>query len=86
MKCETYGIFKSFFSLSVLLLYSKPNLFCLFDHLPSCRCPEYISYLFIFFDFKSDMMRLCIEQTAVTYTCFPKKVPVSGKSDILIQF
>ena len=32
------------------------------------------------------MMRLCTEQMAkVTYTNFLKKVPVCGKSDILIQ-
>ena len=34
MKCETWN-FQSFFNLRVLLLYSKPNLFCPFDHLPT---------------------------------------------------
>ena len=33
MKCETYGIFKSFFNLKVLC--GTPNLFCPFDHLPT---------------------------------------------------
>ena len=42
-------------------------------------------YLFIFHDFKSDMMRLCNEQINVTYTYFPK-VAVCGKSDIQIKF
>ena len=86
MKYEIYEIFKSFFNLRVLFLYSKRNLFCLFEYLPNCRCQEYISYLFIFLDFKSDMMRLCNEQTTVTYAYFPKKVPFCGKSGILIHF
>ena len=85
MTCKIYGIFKSFFNLRVL--YCTPNLFCPFDHQPTVAAQSYfISYLFIFLDFKSDMMRLCNEQTKVTYTCFPKKVSVCGKSDILVQF
>ena len=79
MKCETYGIFKSIFNLRVH--YCAPNLFCPFDHL--LQVAEYISYLFIFFDFKSDMMRLYNEQATVVYTYFSKEVPVCGKSDIL---
>ena len=68
-------------------LYCTPNSFCPFDHQPAVAAQSYfISYLFIFLDFKSDMMRLYNEQTKVTYTYFPKKVPVCGKSDILIQF
>ena len=31
------------------------------------------------------MMRLWNEQETVTYTYFPKKAPLCGKSDILIQ-
>ena len=82
LKCETYGIFKSFFNLRVL--YCTPNLFCPFDHLPAVATQSYfISYLFIFFDFKPDMKSLCNKQTKLTYTCFPKKVPVCvcSKSD-----
>ena len=45
----------------------------------------FIPYFFIFHDFKSDMMMLCNEQTKVAYTYFPKKVPICGKSNILIQ-
>ena len=68
--------------------YYTPSQICFVptDHLSNCCCPEYISYLYIFFDFKSDMMRLCNEQTTVIYEYFPKKVPFCGKSDILIQF
>ena len=80
MTCKIYGIFKSFFNLRVL--YCTPNLFCPFDHQPTVAAQGcFISYLFLFLDFKSDMMGLCSE-----YTCFPKKVSVCGKSDILIQF
>ena len=38
MKCEIHRIFKSFFNLRAFLLYTKPNLFCPFDHLPNCHC------------------------------------------------
>ena len=46
----------------------RANLFCAFDHrLPNVAALEYISYLFIFFDFKFGMMmRLCNVQTTVT--------------------
>ena len=85
MKCEICGISKSFFNLRVLC--STPNLFCPFDHQPTVAAQSYfISYLFIFLDFKFDMMRLCNEQTKVMYTYFPKKISVCGKSDILVQF
>ena len=65
-----------------------PNLFCPFDHhLPIVAAPEYLSYLLMFFDFKSDLKRWGNVQTTVTNTYFPKKVPVRDKSDILlIQF
>ena len=77
--------FKSFFNLRVL--YCTPNSLCLFDHLPVFAAQKYfISYLFMLFDFKSDMMRLCYEQTKVKYTYLRKKVTVCGKSDVLIQF
>ena len=76
--------FQIFFYFKSLLLHPKSVL----SIWPSsyCRFPEYISYLFILFDIKSGMIRLCNEQTTVTYTYFPKKVLVCGKSDILIQF
>ena len=65
-----------------------PNLFCSFDHhLPIAAVPEYLSYLLMFFDFKSDLKRWGNVQTTVTNTYFPKKVSVRDKSDILlIQF
>ena len=75
--------FQIFFCFMIPLLYTKFVL----SLWPSayCRCPEYISYFFMFFDLKYDMMRLCsYEETTVTYTYFPKKVPVCGKSDISI--
>ena len=72
MKCGTYGIFQSFFNLRVLY-YRTPNLFCLFDHVPTAAAQSYfIFYLLIFVDLKSDMIRLCNEQTKVTYTYFPR--------------
>ena len=78
--------FQIFFYFKSLLLHlkSKSGL----SIWPSfyCRYPEYISYLFILFDIKSGMMRLCNEETTVTYTYFPKKVLVCGKSDVLIKF
>ena len=74
-----------FSSLFLRVLSYTPNLFCSFNYLPIVAVQGYfISYLFIFYDFKSDMMRLCNEQTKMPYTYFPKKVPVCGKSDILI--
>ena len=76
-----------FSSLSLRALFWTPNFFCLFHHPPTVTVQSYfISYLFIFHDFKSDMKRLCNEQTKVAYTHVPKKVPVCGKSKILIQF
>ena len=76
--------FQIFFCFMIPLLYTKFVL----SLWPSayCHCPEYISYFFTFFDFKSDMMRLCNEQKIRPYTYFPKKVPVCGTSDVLIQF
>ena len=64
--------FQIFFYFKSLLLHPKSVL----SIWPSsyCRFPEYISYLFILFDIKSGMIRLCNEQTTVTYTYFPKKV------------
>ena len=79
MKCMEFS------SLFLRVLYYTPNLICSLNHLPILAVQGYfISYLFIFHDFKSDMMRLCNEQTKMSYTYFPKKVPVCGKSDILI--
>ena len=73
LKCETYGIFKSFCNLRVL--YCTPNLFCPFDHLPTVAAQNYfISYLFLFFDFKSDMKRLRNKQINVTNTYFPRSL------------
>ena len=67
MKYESYGTFKSFFNLRVL--YCTPNLFCPF--LTICLmnycCPEDISYLLIFFGFKSDMMSLQWEDKSDVY-------------------
>ena len=89
MKYKTYRIFKSFFWFKSPLLYCKQSLICPFDHLPTVAAQSrymYLICLYISFIFNSDMMRLCNEQTTVTYTYFPKRVPICGKSDILIQF
>ena len=76
--------FENFF-FNLRVLYFTPNLFVsLIIGLPSL--PRVHILFFIFFDFKSDMVRLRNEQTTVTYTYFPEKVPVCGKSGILIQF
>ena len=85
LKCKTNRIFQSFFSLRVL--YCSPNLFSHFDHLPNTVAGQsnFICYLFIFLGFKSDMIRLCNEQTKMKYTYFPKDVTVYEKSDLLIQ-
>ena len=61
-----------FFNLRVL--YCTPNLFGPFDNLPTVAAQNYfVSYLFIFLYFKSDMVRLCNEQTKVTYTFFQRR-------------
>ena len=78
--------FQIFFCFKSLLLHPKSKSGLSIWPSSYCRCPEYTSYLFILFDIKSGMMRLCNEQTTVTYTYFPKKILVCGKSDILIQF
>ena len=89
MKYKTYRIFKSFFWFKSPLLYCKQSLICPFDHLPTVAAQSrymYLICLYISFIFNSDMMRLCNEQTTVTYTYFPKKVLFCGKLDISVQF
>ena len=81
---EMRNIWNIFFNLRVL--YCIPKYVLSLWPFAYCRCPEYISSLFMFFGFKSDLMRLCNEQKTVTYTCFPKKLSVCDKSHILIQF
>ena len=65
-----HGIFKSF----LRVRYCTLNFFCPFDHLFTVAVQRYfISYMFIFHDFKSDMMRFGNEKPKVAYTHYQSK-------------
>ena len=63
MKCKTYGIFKSFFKRKSPLLYPTSILSLRLS--AYCRCQSTYLICLMFFDFKSDMTRLCNVQTTV---------------------
>ena len=65
MKCETYGIFKSFFNLKVLC--GTPNLFCPFDHLPTFAAQR--TYFICLYSLTLNLTWwVCNEKTTLTYT------------------